>query len=186
MCDASGITNKMIMASAAVSAIGNLMEGRQAKTYYNYKGDQAVADAAYERGAAEVRASKIRKAGVLQQAEVKAGYAGAGIDVGMGTPLTTAETLQRNISEDATSQLLTGQRRARVLEADAQGYRAAGARAQTSGYLAAGRSLLSGVTASMDAQTKRDKWIRRNATEQTTYERVTRTGAFDPNQEQTP
>lgn len=161
MCDASGFTDKLIMASSAVSSIGNLIEGRQAKSYYNYKADQAEADAAYERGAAEVRASKIRKAGVLQQAEVKAGYAGAGIDVGSGTPLTTAEAVQRNISEDATNTLYTGQRRANVLEAEAGGYRAAGTRAQTSSYLAAGRSLLTGTAASMDAATKRDKWIRK-------------------------
>lgn len=173
MCDSSGFVaesggfgglgGKIAMASSLVSAIGNIAEGRQAKSFYNYRADQAIADAAYERGMAAVRAGKIRKAGALKQAEVRAGYAGSGIDVNTGTPLVTAERLQRDISEDALAELYTGERRGRVLEAEAQGYRAAGSRAVSGSYLSAGRSMLTGAAAAMDSQTKADKWIRKQA-----------------------
>lgn len=173
MCDASsfgsagggGMSSWFGMASSLVSAFGNLSEGAQGQKFYNYKADQAIADAAYERGAATVRAGKIRKAGMIQQSQVKAAYAGSGIDVTQGTPLVSAETLQRNISEDATAQLLTGERKAKVLESEAAGYRAAGENAKSGGIISAGRSILSGAAAGMDAETKKDKWIRKSASE---------------------
>ena len=171
MCNLSGFDStgfglgtmgaKLSLASGLLSAIGNIAEGKQGKKFYNYRADQAIADAAYERGAAQVRAGKLRKAGARQQSEVRAGYAGSGIDVNTGTPLVTAERLQRDISEDAMAELYTGERRARVLEAEAQGYRAAGANAQSAGIMGAGRSILSGAAAAMDAQAKQDKWIRK-------------------------
>lgn len=160
MCSPDSL-GKVITVSTAVSAVGNLVEGKQAKAYYNYKGDQAEADANYEIGAAAVRASRVRKAGTYQQGEVAAGYAASGIDVTQGTPMTTREALDRNISLDATMQLLTGQRRAAILRAEAQGDRIAGDRALAGGMLSASRSILSGVSTYMNAQNARDKWIRR-------------------------
>lgn len=152
--------DKIILASTAISALGNLQEGKQAQRFYNYKADQASADAEYERQMGEVRAGKVRKAGAVVQSEVRAGYAGSGVDVNTGTPVAVAQKLERNIGEDAIAQLLTGQRRGQVLEQQASLDRMAGANAKTGGVLAASRSLLGGAAVSMNASTARDKWIR--------------------------
>lgn len=153
-------SDKIIAASSVLSTVANLREGKQAADLYGFRANQAEADAAAERGAAAVRASKIRKAGVQAQSEVKAGYGGSGIDVNSGTPLAVGEKLERNIGEDAIAQLLTGERKAAQLKQQAVLDRSSAAGAITSSRLAATRSLLGGVAASMDSSTKRDKWIR--------------------------
>lgn len=153
-------SDKIIAASSVLSAVGNLREGKQGAAMYGFRANQAEADAAAERGAAAVRATKIRKAGVVAQAEVRGGYAGSGIDVNTGTPLVVAEKLERNIGEDAIAQLLTGERKAAQLTQAATLDRMSASNTITSSRFAAAKSLLSGVAASMDSGTKRDKWIR--------------------------
>lgn len=154
-------SDKMIMASSLLSAFGNVQEGRQTQQYDDYRARQAEADAAAERGAAVVRARKVRKAGVLAQGETTAAYGGSGIDVNSGSALAVKEQLSRNISEDATAELLTGERRALSLEAQAEADRAAGRNARASGNLGAARSLLTGTAVAMDASSSRDKWQRK-------------------------
>lgn len=169
MCDGTGTfgsstsgttSEKIITASSLLSAFGSVQQGKQGKAFYDYRANQAVADAAAERGAGEVRAGKVRKAGAIVQGQVRAGYAGSGIDVNSGTALVTSEVVARNVSEDATAELLTGERRARSLEAQAVGDRAAGANAASAGYLGATRSLLAGTAAVMDSRTNSDRWLR--------------------------
>ncbi len=158
-------SEKIIAASSLLPVFGNLQQGKQGKAFYDYRSDQALADAAAERGAGIVRAGKIRKAGNLAQGEVRAAYGGSGIDVNSGTALVTAEQLQRNISEDATAQLLTGERRARALNAQAAGDRMAGENARSAGYLGATRSLLTGAAAALNARQETDKWQRMRTAE---------------------
>lgn len=141
MCDPG---TAMIVGSTALQATGALAQGQQMKSYNNYRADQANADADYERGMGVVRAGKVRKAGRYQQGAVTAGYAGAGVDVNSGTPAAVGERLQRDISEDAVTQLLTGQRRGAQLDAQAAGDRAAGKNAVTNSLLSATSSVFSG------------------------------------------
>lgn len=150
----------IIAGSSLLSAHGNLSEGKSGAQMYGYRANQAEADAVFERGMGEVRANKIRKAGVLAQAEVRAGYGGSGIDVNSGTPLAVAEKLERNIGEDAIAQLLTGEYRARKDEQEAGFDRASASRTISGSRYAAARSLLAGTAALMDSDTKRDKWVR--------------------------
>lgn len=150
----------LIAGSTAVSALGNLQQGSQANKFYGYKANQAEADAEAERQMGEVRAGKVRKAGALVQSEVRAGYAGSGIDVSSGTPTAVGEKVGRNIEEDALTELLTGQRRGRVLQAEAQGYRASGANAMNSARIGAVTSILGGTASYMNSQQQRDRWIR--------------------------
>lgn len=170
MCDGTAAmsgqwSDKMIVASSLLGAYGSVQQGSQASAFYNYKANQAIADAAAERGAGAVRAGKVMKAGRFAQGEVTAAYAGSGIDVGSGSSLAVKEQLQRNISEDATAQLLTGERRARSLEVQAAGDRIAAVNARTSGTLGAARSLLTGAATAMDAENSRSKWIKRSQAE---------------------
>lgn len=153
-------SDKIIAASSVLGAVGNLREGKQGANLLGYRANQAEADAAAERGAAAVRATKIRKAGVQAQAEVRAGYGGSGIDVNSGTPLAVGEKLERNIGEDAIAQLLTGERKAAQLQQQAGLDRVSATNTIASSRFAAAKSLLGGVAASMDSTTKRDKWIR--------------------------
>lgn len=159
-------SDKIIMASSMLSAFGNLQQGKQGANLYGYRADQAIADAAAERGAGAVRAGKVMKAGRFQQGEVTAAYGASGIDVGSGSAIAVKEQLQRNIGEDATAQLLTGERRARSLEAQAAMDRVAGTNSITSGRLAATRSLLTGAGVALDAQNTRNKWIKKTQAEQ--------------------
>lgn len=157
MCDP---VTAIMIGSTAISTVGAIQQGQQQKAYNNFQADQANADAAAERGMGEVRAGKIRKAGIVAQGEATAGYAGAGIDTTVGSPLAVKEKLGRNVEEDALTELLTGQRRGRALDVNAQGYRAAGRNAETSSMFSAGASLLGGAAAYMNAGTARDRWIR--------------------------
>lgn len=155
-------SDKMIMASSLLSAFGNAQQGKQTQGFDNFKAAQAEADAAAERGAGVVRARKIRKAGEFAQGETTAAYGASNIDISSGSALAVHEQLARNISEDATAELLTGERRARSLEAGAVADRAAGQIARASGQLGAARSLLTGAAVAMDASTSRDKWVRKS------------------------
>jgi hypothetical protein len=152
----------LIGSSAALGAYGNVQQGKQAKKYYNYQADQAMADAEAERQMGEARAGRVRKAGVLAQSQVRAGYGASGVDVNTGTPVAVATQLQRDISSDALTELLTGQRRAASLQATAAGQRQAGANAQQAGYNRAAGSLLSGAAGIAQAREAKDRWNRRS------------------------
>jgi len=132
------------MISTAVSVISSLSQASQKQDYYDYQAEQARADAQAEREAADVRAEKIRKLGTKQQSEAKAALAGAGVEVGAGTPVRIAQQIQKNAEEDAQNESLYGQRKGQRLEADAQGYKIAGDNAMDAGMLRAGGSLLTG------------------------------------------
>lgn len=162
MCDPA---TAMMIGSTALSVTGAITQGDQQKKFYNHQADQATADAEAERQMGEVRAGKIRKAGALVQSEVTAGYAGSGIDINSGTPVAVGQKVERNIEEDARTELLTGQKRGRALEATAAGHRAAGKNAQTNAMFAAGSSILGGTANYMDYSNNRDRWIRRQNTE---------------------
>jgi len=141
MCISAGMLS---MISTAVSVISSLSQASQKQDYYDYQAEQARADAQAEREAADVRAEKIRKLGTKQQSEAKAALAGAGVEVGAGTPVRIAQQIQKNAEEDAQNESLYGQRKGQRLEADAQGYKIAGDNAMDAGMLRAGGSLLTG------------------------------------------
>lgn len=130
--------------STAMSVVSSISRGSQQQDYYDYQAEQARADAQAEREAADVRAEKIRKLGTKQQSEAKAALAGAGVEVGAGTPVRIAQQIQKNAEEDAQNESLYGQRKGQQLEADAQGYKIAGDNAMDAGFMRAGGSLLTG------------------------------------------
>jgi len=130
--------------STAVSVFSSLSQASQKQDYYDYQADQARADAQAEREAADVRADKIRKMGTKQQSEAKAALAGAGVEVGAGTPVRIAQQIQKNAEEDAQNESLYGQRKGQIKESEAQSYQIAGENAMNEGYMRAGGSLLAG------------------------------------------
>jgi len=137
---------------AEVLLVGSTLLGtgaavHQAQTqsnYNNYLAAQAAADAKAEKGAAEVEAERIRKAGKQQRAEAIAALAASGVDVNSGTALKIDQRIARDSEEDAVLTLTGGSDRALRLEAEAQGSRQAASRAQAAGYVSAAGNLLQG------------------------------------------
>lgn len=131
--------------SMAVSALGTLQQGQQQKAYANYQAAQAEADAKAERDAAMIHADKIRKAARKQAGEARVAAAGAGIDVGEGTPVDINSSIYAEAEEDAWTTIFTGKAKANTLNAQAEGLRISGDNAETASYFNAASSALSGA-----------------------------------------
>ncbi|WP_313248994.1 hypothetical protein [Stenotrophomonas acidaminiphila] len=132
----------VMLGGALLGAGAAVHQGQTQKNYNNYLAAQAEADARAEQSAARVEAERIRKAGKQQKSEAIAALAASGVDVTSGTALKIDQEIGRASSEDAFLTLAGGRDRAARLNADAQGSRMAGSRAQTAGYLNATNTLL--------------------------------------------
>jgi hypothetical protein len=131
-----------LLASAAVGAGSAIYQGQQQKEFANYQADQAEADAAAEKGAAQVRAERIRSIARKTRGTARADLAAAGVNVGEGTPLLIEQDIIKRGEEDAILGIYDGDDAARRLRAQAQGLRIQGQQAQTAGYINAGSSAL--------------------------------------------
>lgn len=147
----------LLVAAAGAQAVGAIVQGQQQQELANaraaesnYQAAQARADADAEREAAQVQADKIRKAGRYQKSEARASLAKSGVAADAGTALTVQDYVTKSAEEDALSTILTGQYRGRKLDLGAMAsdreasyQRQAGDNAAMSGFLGAGKSLLS-------------------------------------------
>jgi hypothetical protein len=132
----------ILVASAVVSAGSAIQSGRQQKAFANYQADQAEADAAAEKGAALVRAERIRSIARKTRGSARADLAAAGVSVGEGTPLLIEEDIIKRGEEDALIGIDDAQDAASRLRAQASGLRMQGNQAQTAGYINAASSAL--------------------------------------------
>jgi len=154
------ISATMLMAiSTGVQVVGSLMQGSEKQESYDYRAqdqeaqaEQNRADAVAEREAGEVRADKIRKAAAREKSQARSALAKSGVVADAGSALTIQGEISSRGEEDALSEILTGNYRARRLEqsgatADREAAlsRRAGENAWTSGVMGAGKSLLSGA-----------------------------------------
>lgn len=130
-------------------AASSLRTGSQTKAFDDYKANQAEADANAEEQLGQVRGDKVRKAGKVAMGQARAAFGASGVDVSAGSSLAVQANIQRNVSTDALTELLTGQRRAATLRATAQGDRSAGDIAMQDAYGGASKSLLSSYATSM-------------------------------------
>lgn len=127
-------------ASALMQGFSTLQQGRQAQKMANYEAKQAEANAAAERGAAAVRADKIRKMGRMQRSSARAALAASGANVGEGTALVIDQQIGRDAEEDALTEIMTGGRRADALNTQAELSRISGRNARSASYLGAAGS----------------------------------------------
>jgi hypothetical protein len=118
-----GWTAALTAFSTGVSILGKQHAANGESSALKYQADQATADADAERGAAQVQAIKIRKAGRAQQSQARAALAASGVDVGVGTANTINEQIMKNTEEDALTAILNGNYGAQRKLAQAQGYR---------------------------------------------------------------
>ena len=95
-------------ASTVMSVMGQQSGARNEQAQLNYQADQATADAEAERGAAQVQAQKIRKAGKDTAGQARASLAASGVDVDEGTANTINAEIIKNTETDALTAVLNG------------------------------------------------------------------------------
>lgn len=126
-----------------MAAKGQMDAGRAQQEAANFNAKQDEIEAAQTRDAYRDQAEKIRRMGRAQASEAKAAYSASGVSVGSGTPVLINDQIQNDTESDAYNTILTGNRRADSLEAQAAMSRRSGASMAKVGQRAATGSLLS-------------------------------------------
>lgn len=137
-------TGTLIGASSVLKAGGSLIGGISQNSAANAQAAQLDQQAANERDAATAKAESIRRAARYQTAQADSAYAGSGVSVATGTPVEVGRAIRKNAETDAYNAILTGQRQASTLEAQAAQTRAAGRSSLISGGVGGLSSVLSG------------------------------------------
>jgi hypothetical protein len=115
---------------AGVAIHGQEVQKNQLEANAAHDAEQAAADAAAQKGAAQVEAERIRKAAKQQRAQAVAAAAASGVDVNSPTAVKIDETVNKNAETDAALTLYNGadtaarinqQGQASLINAKAQG-----------------------------------------------------------------
>jgi hypothetical protein len=130
------------LASTGFQMMSSMNKGSQQQDMANYQAAQANADAQSLREVSQVNAEKIRRAGKTQQSAARSALAASGVMTDAGTPLMIQGQIEQNSESDALTELLTGVRGGKKLDAEASGLRVAGSNAKAQGYAGAAGSLL--------------------------------------------
>lgn len=133
-----------LLAASAVSAGAAIHQGEVQSNFGKYQRDQAAADAAAQKGAAQVEAERIRKAAKQQRAEAIAALASSGVDVNSATAVRIDQEINHNAEQDAYLTIVGGNDKAARLNAQGEGAYLQGQQAKTAGYINASSSLLQG------------------------------------------
>lgn len=150
------------VASAVVGAGAAYYSGQQQKQTQETNAELTRRQVALEKDAAVAQAEKIRKAARQQQAEATANLAASGISVGSGTPIRISNEIYKTSEQDAYQTILSGTRAQTEGNIQAGMLATAGQNAETTGYLNAGSSLLSGAASAYKAG-----WARKTPTTNT-------------------
>jgi hypothetical protein len=131
------------LAAAAVSALGSMKQGNDAKAAANYNAAQATADAQANTAAAKVQAQRIREQGAQQASQANAAFGASGVETDSGTALRVTSGIAGDAEQDAYQTILNGVNGSNRMRAQAQADRLSGKQAQQAGMINAGSSLLS-------------------------------------------
>jgi hypothetical protein len=131
------------LAAAAVSALGAMKQGNDAKTAANYNAAQTRADAEANTAAAKVQAQRIRQQGAQQASQANAAFGASGVETGAGTALRVTSDITGDAEQDAYQTILNGVNSSNRMRAQAQADVLSGKKAQQAGMMGAGSSLLS-------------------------------------------
>lgn len=146
MCTGASFAMYAMAAGSAISALGQIQQGKAQQKAYEEQAQQAVNEGAYRADAAKAQAEKIRKAGRAQVGEARASLAASGVKLGDGTALEVEGDITRNSEEDALSALLSGKRSTDAAQQEAKLLNRAGSNAVTNSiYGAAGTVLSTGA-----------------------------------------
>lgn len=91
--------------------------GKQQEAEFQYQREQGLADAQAEREGSLIRAGQIRKAGRYQTSASRAALAKGGVVVDSGSGQAVQDHIKSSSEQDALTEILTGDYRARRLEA---------------------------------------------------------------------
>lgn len=145
MCFGPELIAVLGAASTAVSVIGAVRQGNAQADAYEYQADAARVEAANERDAAKDQADKIRKLARLQTGEAKTALAASGVAVDEGTAVLIDQDIRDRGEQDAFTELLNGNRKARTLEGQAGMYDSSASNARSAGRMNAAGNLFSGA-----------------------------------------
>lgn len=132
----------MMIASTALTAYGQMEQGKQQKEWADYQAAQSEADARAEKSAAEVEANKIRKMGQITASEATASLAGSGVKIDEGSSVDIRKNIVGNAEQDAVMTVFGGADRSARLNSQAQADRIRGNQAETAGAINAGSTVL--------------------------------------------
>lgn len=138
----------LAFASAAVSAVGSIVQGKAAQKQAEAQAEISRQQAERERVVAGEKEGDFRASQRRAAAAVRAAGGARGIDISVGSSLLTAEDFSRQTTRQALRIREGGEIRATRLDQQADLLRAKGRAASTAGIIGAGSSLLSGATRS--------------------------------------
>lgn len=133
MCDPVTLA----IAATATSATSSIMQGFSQNAQAKALSQEATNKATEEKGAAAVRAERIRKIARSKAKEADAAFAAAGIDISSGAPLTVNQDILERGELDALTGINDSEGEANLLIAKARNIRARGRNAITGGLLEA-------------------------------------------------
>lgn len=119
MCEPTTIVMVVGLAIGAVTAYGQIQQGKAEEKYAQYEAAQAEADARAETGFAKIEAERIRKAGKKAVAEATAATAASGLDVSSAGAMAINREIYRGAEEDAYFALIGGKDRSQRMMAQA-------------------------------------------------------------------
>lgn len=127
----------------ALSAYGQIQQGREANKAAIAQGEQMSEQAGQEEDAAAAQAERIRKAARSQVGEARAALSASGVSAEEGSALQIQEQIIKDSESDALATILTGKRRGSTLSDNAMNTRRQGAAAQRAGQIGAVGTVLS-------------------------------------------
>jgi len=130
------------MMFAVMQAAGSVQQGRAARSAAETDAMWAEASARESRQDAQGVASRVRREGASARGSTLAAVAASGVKVGEGSALDAERQVMEDYSRDEYMAILSGERRATGMEAEARSRRRAGRDAQRAGYINAGTSLM--------------------------------------------
>jgi hypothetical protein len=139
MCIPTGVMEGLKAGAGLFQMVGQLQEGQSRQAYHEAQASFAIADAAGERDVADQTADRILRATAKRRSEARAATAGSGARIDAFSQRVEDE-IQTAGETDAAMSILTGARKARVLERGGQMQQAAGQNAVTESLLNATRT----------------------------------------------
>lgn len=132
------------LVGTGISAYGQIEEGRTKGRIAAANAQQAEEDAIAAEESAEYKSFLLRQESHRLQGKQKVGYASAGVDVGVGSPLDVMYETARNLELDRIVTEQEGERQARAFRREAGIQRLMGKQARRAGTLGAISTVLGG------------------------------------------
>lgn len=136
------LTMGLMLGGGAMSALGSIQQGQDAKAWGKYQNKQAKADAFAQTQAAKVEQRKIREAASSQKSTAVSAISNAGLVVGDGTAADIESRITERGEYDAQMTMYNAQDQANRILAEGQAAKIQGNNQAQASYMQAAGSLL--------------------------------------------